>query len=114
MSYMEHFAVRSSNGKGIFSWIQVVKLLLKSKEVRSILTSGEPQKTDPPLHLASKAGHVEIVRFVHSFVSLSSLPGKLESGRCMCEFVLVDQDVPQSSTGSFTHLSQMRVAPQGS
>ena len=112
MSYMEHFTVRSSNGKGIFFWLQVVKLLLKSKEVRSILTSGEPQKTDPPLHLASKAGHVEIVRFVHSFVSLSSLPAKLESGRCMCEFVFVDQDVPQSS-GSFTHLSQMRVAPQG-
>ena len=46
----------------IFPSGQVVELLLKSKEVKSILSSGEPQKTDPPLHLASKAGHVEIVR----------------------------------------------------
>ena len=108
---MEQFAVWSSYAKGICFWLQVVKLLLKSKEVRSILTSGEPQKTDPPLHLASKAGHVEIVRFVHSFISV--FPPKLESGRCLCEFILVDQDVPQSSV-SFTHLSQMRVAPQSS
>lgn len=47
-----------------FGHVHVVELLLKSKEVRSILTSGEPQKTDPPLHLASKAGHVEIVRML--------------------------------------------------
>ena len=50
-------------------YCQVVELLLKSKEVRSVLASGENRKNDPPLHLASKTGHVEIVRYQSMFRS---------------------------------------------
>ena len=89
MLYIQYFAVRASYGKGIFFWIQVVEQLLKSKEVRSILTSGEPQKTDPPLHLASKAGHVEIVRFVHSFISLFSILNLRLAGACVNLYSLI-------------------------
>lgn len=46
----------------IYYFIQAVELLLTSREVRSALANGEVRKTDPPLHLASKTGHVEIVR----------------------------------------------------
>ena len=43
-------------------FFQVVELLLASREVKSTLSNGKAYKTDPPLHLACKTGHLEIVR----------------------------------------------------
>lgn len=47
-----------------FGHVHVVELLLNTKEVRSALATGAVRKTDPPLHAASKTGHVEIVRML--------------------------------------------------
>ena len=43
-------------------FFQAVELLLASRDVKSALTNGKTYKTDPPLHLACKTGHLEIVR----------------------------------------------------
>ncbi|XP_078347150.1 uncharacterized protein LOC144632388 isoform X3 [Oculina patagonica] len=47
-----------------YGHVHAVELLLSSREVRSALANGEARKTDPPLHLASKTGHMEIVRML--------------------------------------------------
>ncbi|XP_022803974.1 caskin-2-like isoform X3 [Stylophora pistillata] len=47
-----------------FGHVHVVELLLNCREVRSALATGAVQRTDPPLHAASKTGHVEIIRML--------------------------------------------------